>query len=87
MGAVKSDLDETFTKASVTLNLVRKLFSELLPAMNGEKKWQKLVIFGVFQPILEAEMTLSFDHRVLDGGAAGRLLSRINALMTQPSLL
>ena len=41
-------MDETFTKASVTLNLVRKLFSELLPAMNGEKKWQKLVIFGVF---------------------------------------
>ena len=49
------------------------------PSWNEEK--------GVFQPILEAEMTLSFDHRVLDGGAAGRLLSRINALMTQPSLL
>ena len=50
-----------------------------VPSWNEEK--------GVFQPILEAEMTLSFDHRVLDGGAAGRLLSRINALMTQPSLL
>jgi len=30
---------------------------------------------------------LSFDHRVLDGGAAGRLLSRINALMSDPKHL
>ncbi len=40
-----------------------------------------------FIPAMEANLTLSFDHRVLDGGGAGRLLSRIAALMTQPELL
>ena len=30
---------------------------------------------GQFVPVMEANLTLSFDHRVLDGGAAGRLLS------------
>jgi len=40
-----------------------------------------------FIPVLEAQLTLSFDHRVLDGGAAGRLLSRINALMSDPKHL
>ena len=29
-----------------------------------------------FVPVMEANLTLSFDHRVLDGGAAGRLLAR-----------
>ena len=29
---------------------------------------------GQFVPVMEANVTLSFDHRVLDGGAAGRLL-------------
>ena len=33
---------------------------------------------GAFVPITESQLTLSFDHRVLDGGAAGRLLTRIN---------
>ncbi len=37
-----------------------------------------------FVPITEANLTLSFDHRVLDGGAAGRLLARIAALMSNP---
>ncbi len=32
-------------------------------------------------------MTLSFDHRVLDGGAAGRLLARIAALLAEPAKL
>ncbi len=40
-----------------------------------------------FVPVTEANLTLSFDHRVLDGGAAGRLLARINALMQQPDEL
>jgi pyruvate/2-oxoglutarate dehydrogenase complex dihydrolipoamide acyltransferase (E2) component len=40
-----------------------------------------------FVPIMEANLTLSFDHRVLDGGAAGRLLSRIAALMAKPEEL
>jgi pyruvate/2-oxoglutarate dehydrogenase complex dihydrolipoamide acyltransferase (E2) component len=37
-----------------------------------------------FLPVTEANITLSFDHRVLDGGAAGRLLSRISALLKAP---
>lgn len=40
-----------------------------------------------FVPITEANLTLSFDHRVLDGGAAGRLLARIAALMAKPQTL
>jgi pyruvate/2-oxoglutarate dehydrogenase complex dihydrolipoamide acyltransferase (E2) component len=42
---------------------------------------------GQFVPIMEANLTLSFDHRVLDGGAAGRLLSRIAALLKHPEQL
>jgi len=40
-----------------------------------------------FVPVTEAELTLSFDHRVLDGGAAGRLLQRIVALLQTPETL
>jgi pyruvate/2-oxoglutarate dehydrogenase complex dihydrolipoamide acyltransferase (E2) component len=40
-----------------------------------------------FVPVTECSLTLSFDHRVLDGGAAGRLLQRIDALMQQPDKL
>lgn len=42
---------------------------------------------GQFVPVTEAYLTLSFDHRVLDGGAAGRLLQRISELMQQPEKL
>ncbi len=42
---------------------------------------------GQFVPVTEANLTLSFDHRVLDGGAAGRLLSRITALLSSPEKL
>jgi len=42
---------------------------------------------GQFVPVMEAYLTLSFDHRVLDGGAAGRLLQRIGALMQKPEAL
>ena len=42
---------------------------------------------GKFVPVTEANLTLSFDHRVLDGGAAGRLLGRIAELMCQPEKL
>jgi pyruvate/2-oxoglutarate dehydrogenase complex dihydrolipoamide acyltransferase (E2) component len=42
---------------------------------------------GQFVPVMEANLTLSFDHRVLDGGAAGRLLARIAALLAQPEKL
>jgi len=42
---------------------------------------------GQFVPVMEANLTLSFDHRVLDGGAAGRLLTRVADLMTHPDQL
>jgi pyruvate/2-oxoglutarate dehydrogenase complex dihydrolipoamide acyltransferase (E2) component len=40
-----------------------------------------------FVPVMQANLTLSFDHRVLDGGAAGRLLSRVADLLAQPEKL
>jgi pyruvate/2-oxoglutarate dehydrogenase complex dihydrolipoamide acyltransferase (E2) component len=40
-----------------------------------------------FVPVTEAMFTLSFDHRVLDGGAAGRLLKRIGELLNDPESL
>jgi pyruvate/2-oxoglutarate dehydrogenase complex dihydrolipoamide acyltransferase (E2) component len=40
-----------------------------------------------FVPVMEANMTLSFDHRVLDGGGAGRLLGRVAALLAEPEKL
>lgn len=42
---------------------------------------------GRFVPVTEANLTLSFDHRVLDGGAAGRLLLRVASLMNEPETL
>jgi pyruvate/2-oxoglutarate dehydrogenase complex dihydrolipoamide acyltransferase (E2) component len=42
---------------------------------------------GQFVPVMEANLTLSFDHRVLDGGAAGRLLQRVSDLMAHPERL
>lgn len=40
-----------------------------------------------FLPVTEAHLTLSFDHRILDGGAAGRLLHRVAALLQKPETL
>jgi len=40
-----------------------------------------------FIPVVEAQFTLSFDHRVLDGGAAGRLLKRVAELLEDPAQL
>src|SRR5882724_7648811 len=42
---------------------------------------------GQFVPVMEVNLTLSFDHRVLDGGGAGRLLSRVAQLMGAPEKL
>jgi pyruvate/2-oxoglutarate dehydrogenase complex dihydrolipoamide acyltransferase (E2) component len=42
---------------------------------------------GQFVPRTEAQMTLSFDHRSLDGGGAGRLLKRIAELLGNPTKL
>ena len=53
----------------------------------GEKApiWDSVT--ASFQPQTQADLTLSFDHRVLDGGGAGRLLARVAALMGAPETL
>jgi pyruvate/2-oxoglutarate dehydrogenase complex dihydrolipoamide acyltransferase (E2) component len=51
----------------------------MVPSWDGEK--------DRFVPVMEANLTLSFDHRVLDGGAAGRLLARVGALLQEPEEL
>ena len=40
-----------------------------------------------FVPVTEAQITLSFDHRSLDGGGAGRLLKRVIELLEDPASL
>jgi pyruvate/2-oxoglutarate dehydrogenase complex dihydrolipoamide acyltransferase (E2) component len=40
-----------------------------------------------FVPVTQAELTLSFDHRSLDGGGAGRLLKRVVELLSKPAKL
>lgn len=40
-----------------------------------------------FIPVTMAELTLSFDHRILDGGGAGRLLARVAQLLQSPEKL
>lgn len=52
---------------------------QTVPSWNPETK--------TFVPITEAQFTLSFDHRVLDGGAAGRLLLRVKELLNAPETL
>src|SRR5439155_21229394 len=42
---------------------------------------------GEFVPTTEAQITLSFDHRSLDGGGAGRLLKRVIELLEEPKTL
>ena len=40
-----------------------------------------------FVPQMQSGLTLSFDHRVIDGGGAGRLLHRVASLMQTPETL
>jgi pyruvate/2-oxoglutarate dehydrogenase complex dihydrolipoamide acyltransferase (E2) component len=40
-----------------------------------------------FVPKTEAQITLSFDHRSLDGGGAGRLIKRVIELLQEPKSL
>ncbi len=42
---------------------------------------------GAFIPVTEAEIDLTFDHRVVDGGGAGMLLNRISELLQKPEYL
>jgi pyruvate/2-oxoglutarate dehydrogenase complex dihydrolipoamide acyltransferase (E2) component len=53
----------------------------------GEKRpvWDEAT--SQFQPKQMAELTLTFDHRVIDGGASGKLITRIVALLEEPSAL
>ena len=50
----------------------------------GVKKptWSKEV--EAFLPATEADLLLTFDHRVVDGGGAGVLLNRVAALLQEP---
>jgi pyruvate/2-oxoglutarate dehydrogenase complex dihydrolipoamide acyltransferase (E2) component len=50
-----------------------------VPSWDEEKK--------EFVPKTEAQITLSFDHRSIDGGGAGRLLKRVIELLEAPSTL
>ena len=50
-----------------------------VPSWTEEKK--------EFVPRTEAQITLSFDHRSIDGGGAGRLLKRVIELLQQPTQL
>jgi pyruvate/2-oxoglutarate dehydrogenase complex dihydrolipoamide acyltransferase (E2) component len=54
-------------------------------AARQKPKWDS--VKGQFVPVMEANLTMSFDHRVLDGGGAGRLLQRIAELMQNPEKL
>lgn len=40
-----------------------------------------------FLPVTVADLQLTFDHRVVDGGGAGFLLNRVSSLLQQPALL
>ena len=42
---------------------------------------------GQFVPVMEANVTLSFDHRVLDGAEAGRFLRYLGDLIEKPARL
>ena len=42
---------------------------------------------NAFIPVIEAELALTFDHRVIDGGDAGRLLNRVAQLLSEPEKL
>jgi pyruvate/2-oxoglutarate dehydrogenase complex dihydrolipoamide acyltransferase (E2) component len=53
----------------------------------GEKRpvWDEAQ--GQFKPVLMAELTITFDHRIMDGGASGRLIQRMMTLLADPENL
>ena len=74
-------------KIGILLAVLAYLFTLVLGVGAGRKvpSWDEKK--NQFVPVTEANLTLSFDHRVLDGGAAGRLLSRIASLLQTPEKL
>jgi pyruvate/2-oxoglutarate dehydrogenase complex dihydrolipoamide acyltransferase (E2) component len=54
-------------------------FGKKVPSWDEAKK--------EFVPATEAQITLSFDHRSLDGGGGGRLLKRVIELLEDPKKL
>jgi pyruvate/2-oxoglutarate dehydrogenase complex dihydrolipoamide acyltransferase (E2) component len=42
---------------------------------------------SAFVPAIEADLEMTFDHRVVDGGGAGLLLRRIVSLLQEPETL
>ncbi|MFZ0503060.1 MAG: dihydrolipoamide acetyltransferase family protein [Chthoniobacterales bacterium] len=53
----------------------------------GEKRpvWDDAT--SQFKPKQMADLTVTFDHRVIDGGASGKLISRLVALLENPETL
>jgi pyruvate/2-oxoglutarate dehydrogenase complex dihydrolipoamide acyltransferase (E2) component len=53
----------------------------------GEKRpvWDEAS--GQFKPVSMAELTVTFDHRIMDGGATGRLVQRMVTLLASPENL
>jgi pyruvate/2-oxoglutarate dehydrogenase complex dihydrolipoamide acyltransferase (E2) component len=53
----------------------------------GEKRpiWDEAT--SQFQPKQMADLTVTFDHRVIDGGASGKLISRLVAILESPESL
>jgi pyruvate/2-oxoglutarate dehydrogenase complex dihydrolipoamide acyltransferase (E2) component len=50
----------------------------------GRKKPEWNDDTGQFEPVTEAELVLTFDHRVVDGGGAGVLLNRLSEHLQNP---
>jgi pyruvate/2-oxoglutarate dehydrogenase complex dihydrolipoamide acyltransferase (E2) component len=54
-------------------------------ATTKEPVWSDEV--EAFIPISRAQIVGTFDHRVIDGGDAGRLLGRVSELLQRPEYL
>ena len=81
-------IEESALAIGASVALLHLSFDALVLGMGAGRKvpsWDEAK--QQFVPVTECYVTLSFDHRVLDGGAAGRLLQRIGLLMQEPEKL
>jgi pyruvate/2-oxoglutarate dehydrogenase complex dihydrolipoamide acyltransferase (E2) component len=60
---------------------------ETIIAGLGQAAMQPIWDGSSFVPELRAELTLTFDHRIVDGGAGGRLLGSLVRLLATPEAL